>query len=246
MDLVTENDGALPTFAMNTRRFVMGALGERYKIRLTNVTASRVEAVVSVDGLDAIDGKAANVSKRGYLIDPFDSVTIEGWRTSLDAVAAFRFSSVPNSYAGRTDQDRNVGVIGVAVFRERPPPAPVVIAPRNWHSWEARRSAPTPKMSPPSSAAPSSASAMGEAAQDRAGLGTEFGEQHTSHVTQTTFQRESPAPSTIAELRYNDRDGLLAMGVPVPPVPNSREQRDVHFRQTAEAFPRTFATPPPQ
>ena len=62
----------------------------------------RVEAVVSVDGLDAVDGKPASVGKRGYMIPAFGDVTIDGWRTSLSTVAAFRFSSVRDSYAART------------------------------------------------------------------------------------------------------------------------------------------------
>ncbi|MCC6556124.1 MAG: hypothetical protein IT372_24455 [Polyangiaceae bacterium] len=45
----------LPTFFHNDRRYVLGNLGERYRIRISNPTASRVEAVVSVDGLDALD-----------------------------------------------------------------------------------------------------------------------------------------------------------------------------------------------
>ena len=44
-----------------------------------------------------------------------------GSRTSQ--AAAFRFSSVPDSYAARTGSAREVGVIGVAVFPERVPPA---------------------------------------------------------------------------------------------------------------------------
>ena len=59
-------------------------LGDRYRVRITNPTARRVEAVVSVDGLDAIDGKTASFDdKRGYVIAPYGEVTIEGFRTSL-------------------------------------------------------------------------------------------------------------------------------------------------------------------
>ncbi|MDZ4063417.1 MAG: hypothetical protein U1E22_02010, partial [Coriobacteriia bacterium] len=45
---------------------------------------------------------------------------IEGFRTSADAVAAFRFSSVRGSYSARSGQgDQNVGVIGAAFFNEQ-------------------------------------------------------------------------------------------------------------------------------
>jgi len=46
----------------------------------------------------------------------------EYWRKSADEVAAFTFTASPNSYAARTGRPANVGVIGVAVFRERQQP----------------------------------------------------------------------------------------------------------------------------
>jgi hypothetical protein len=60
----------------------------------------------------------ADFSKRGYLIDPYTSFVIEGWRTGDDTVAAFRFSDMDSSYAGRTGKSRNIGVIGVAFFHD--------------------------------------------------------------------------------------------------------------------------------
>jgi hypothetical protein len=99
-------------------------MGQRYSVRISNPTAKRVEAVISVDGLDAIDGKSANWrNKRGYVIPAYGTVNIEGFRTSTTQVAAFRFSSVARSYAGRKGKARNVGVIGVAFFQEAGQPA---------------------------------------------------------------------------------------------------------------------------
>jgi hypothetical protein len=47
-------------------------------------------------------------------------VEIDGFRQSVDTVAAFRFGSVRGSYAAqKTGDARNVGVIGVAIFNER-------------------------------------------------------------------------------------------------------------------------------
>jgi len=138
-EVVGESSAALPAFfTPQGQRFVLGQLGERYRIRIVNPTPARVEAIISVDGLDAVDGKPASLAKRGYVIPAFGDVTIDGWRTSLDTVAAFRFSSVRDSYASRTQSDRNVGVIGVAFFRENPPP-PVV-----WRSAPRSASSPAP------------------------------------------------------------------------------------------------------
>jgi hypothetical protein len=102
--------------------------GQRYTIRVSNPTARRVEAVISVDGLDVIDGRTADLRKRGYVVPPYGELRVDGFRVSTQQVATFRFSSVANSYAGRKGQARNVGVIGVAFFDERE--APQIVTPR--------------------------------------------------------------------------------------------------------------------
>src|SRR5271166_6329259 len=50
MELVDDAMQPLPVFAHQGRRFVLGATGARYLIRIVNPTGARVEAVVSVDG----------------------------------------------------------------------------------------------------------------------------------------------------------------------------------------------------
>ena len=116
----------LPAYETNSwrdnggRRFVVGNEGSDYSIVVKNLCKSRLELVLSVDGLDVIDGKAASYAKRGYVISPGESLEIKGWRTSPDRVARFRFSTVAGSYANlRHGDHRNVGVIGLAVFDEK-------------------------------------------------------------------------------------------------------------------------------
>ena len=94
--------------------------------------------------------------------------------------------------------------------------------------------APAAPAAPPAPAAPK---------RERAGLGTEFGEERYSAVEYTEFQRaDARHPSAMAELRYNDRDGLVALGIPLrPPVPMEQE-----LRETASPFPANrFASAPP-
>lgn len=100
------------------RTYAVGEAGDRYLIEIRNNTRSRIEAVTTVDGLDVIDGQPGSFEKRGYIIAPSGSVSIEGFRRSLDEVAAFRFGSVRGSYAAQKGDARNVGVIGVACFVE--------------------------------------------------------------------------------------------------------------------------------
>src|SRR5262245_30639980 len=136
--VLREDGEALETYAKGGRYYVLGDDGDRYLIRVSNPTANRVEAVVTVDGLDVIDGENGDLRKRGYVVPPYGDVRIEGFRTSTEDVATFRFSAVDDSYAGKKGKARNVGVIAVAIFEEQqqvenqqiivgptpPPPAP--------------------------------------------------------------------------------------------------------------------------
>jgi hypothetical protein len=104
---------------VNGKRYVIGEAGRRYSIVVRNNTDVRLEAVLSVDGLDVIDGKPAAFGKSGYVIAPYATLTIDGFRQSMNAVAAFRFGSVTESYAEQKYGDtRNVGVVGLAIFHE--------------------------------------------------------------------------------------------------------------------------------
>src|SRR5262249_7248300 len=112
----------LPGFTAGGRTLIIGNDGEHYRIVIHNATAARFEIVASVDGLDVIDGRPADPDRRGYVVAPHGVLTIEGFRTSDDAVAAFRFGRVADSYAAQTTGDRSVGVIGMAIFAERAGP----------------------------------------------------------------------------------------------------------------------------
>jgi hypothetical protein len=117
--LVDEYGRTLPGYHANGRALVVGNDGARYRIVVRNGTTARFEVVASVDGLDVIDGSPADPNRRGYIVDPHGTLTIDGFRTSDASVAAFRFGKVADSYAAQTSGDRNVGVVGFAIFAER-------------------------------------------------------------------------------------------------------------------------------
>jgi len=252
--------------------YVLGRQGERYTLRVWNRSARRIEAVVSVDGRDVVDGRPGDfVSKRGYLVAPGGYVDIEGWRLSEAEVAAFRFTNVDDSYAGRLGSARHVGVIGLAVFPERhvPPRPPVLPWPRGGHwptdreeerqaqeSGEAAPSRRAPSASAEPSAAPvedsaragksKGAKAQAERDRGRPGLGTAFGENVHAPVQSVFFVRAEPRhPAAVLGVRYNDRRGLVAMGVNLHPRRWSME--DPELRRSANPFPAAsgpFARPP--
>jgi hypothetical protein len=265
-----------PTFWHDGENYVMGHTGERYVIRVHNHSSRRIEAVVTVDGRDAIDGKAGDFQhKRGYLVPAWGQVDIDGWRLSQSQAATFRFSSVADSYAARMGNAREVGVIGVAVFPERvyqPRPLPVPPAccmdyrddeysyrnaPAGAKKGAADSAAPAPaaeaQASPsamgelsPSRSKSSSGAGYGTMHRERPGLGTEFGEAVSSRIQEVEFVRaNASSPSVVLGVRYNDHDGLVAMGVNVDgvyPWPS-----DSDLRRTADPFPvspRRYAAPP--
>ncbi|HEX3343066.1 MAG TPA: hypothetical protein VHS09_00785, partial [Polyangiaceae bacterium] len=78
----------------------------------------------------------------------------------------------------------------------------------------------------------------------RGGLGTQFGEAHDSRVQETSFVRADATPATVAEVRYDDRAGLLARGIELPPLRGERWAENLR-RDGAEPFPDPrFAQPP--
>ena len=71
----------------------------------------------------------------------------------------------------------------------------------------------------------------------------EFGEQHDSHVREVPFERASSQPAVVLALRYDDRRGLLALGVDVDGCGTCDEAA---LRRSADPFRRDgYAKPPP-
>ena len=107
----------LKVYRSGRRLVAVGTPGANYEIWLKNHAKAPIEVVASVDGLDVIDGKAANTRKRGYIVAPGKTMTIKGFRTSYESVARFTFDSVDRSYSQLSSgQTRNVGVVGVALY----------------------------------------------------------------------------------------------------------------------------------
>lgn len=139
--------------ALRGRRFAVADTGERYEVVVKNDARRAVEVVVSVDGLDVIDGRPASFKKRGYVLAPFEILAVDGFRTGSATVAAFRFGSVFGSYGRRRHGNTaNAGLIGIAVFEEKrgaPKPAPLDPEAHAWRQTGAR-----PPESPRGFAAP--------------------------------------------------------------------------------------------
>lgn len=221
----------LEVYRHQGRLYVAGKPGNRYAVSLRNKSGGCLLTVISVDGVNALNGQTAATSQSGYVISPWQAAEISGWRKSMDDVAAFYFTSIADSYAARTDRPQNVGVIGVAVYREAdplPPPAQAAFSARERVEQDsaeradraagndATQSKSRANAPAPASAAPERSDALSKKAEGR--LGTGHGERISAPTQYTEFHRASDTPSEIVTIYYNSRANLLAQGViPRPP-----------------------------
>jgi hypothetical protein len=163
-------------------------VGAEYEIRVWNYGPLRVAAVVSVDGLSVVNGRPASEDSPGYLVAPYSSVVIKGWRRNLDAVAAFRFVGRDESYAGKTGRPENIGVIGLVAIEEL--------------VWQ-----PRPGLERADAGSPSAKGARAALG----GIGTEYGREVDSRAYYVPFVR-STNRQTIA-LYYDTVEALREAGV---------------------------------
>lgn len=252
----------LTTYDRYGKTWVAGKPGHRYSVRLSNRTGGRVMAVLSVDGVNAVSGETAGSDQNGYVLDAWQSTEILGWRKSLDEIAQFNFTSLPNSYAARTGRPTNVGVIGVAVFTER---APVISYRDQRRRYDAPASPPYESndeqavetmASAADAAAPESmrensagiaksegraSSEFGTAQPQRKAraerLGTAHGAREDSRVVLTQFTRSSSRPGEQLGIWYDSYQNLVAQGVIV--------RRPIAWND-ANPFPNSFVADPPR
>lgn len=178
------------------KKYLEARREENYSIVIRNNTAERVGVVVAVDGRNIITGRKSFLKNNEmmYIVYPYGSTKLEGWRTNQDAVHRFYFTDVSDSYAVRTFGDTSaMGVIAVAVFREKEQP-------RILYEKELKKE----KAPAPSSGAPSSGASR-EYKSDSAGTG--FGDETYSPVVKVEFEPEN-IPSKKILVKYEWRDVL--------------------------------------
>ena len=239
----------LPVYRHRGEWWVAGRPGARYAIELRNASAGRLLGVTAVDGVNIVSGESAAWPQTGYVLAPGQTAQIAGWRKSDAEIAAFRFTALADSYAARTGRPHDVGVIGVAVFRERAAAPRQPLAPPLDGPAAGERGTPAGAAAPaaqeataaagPSTAEaaaqPAPADAQARAGADRSargraaappGLGTGHGEREHAPVGHTRFERRAAQPDELITLRYDSRENLIAAGIiaaeQAPPWPRPR------------------------
>jgi hypothetical protein len=218
----------LPVYWKDGRAYIAGQPGNEYQVRVRNVAGDDLLAVVSVDGVNVVTGESARAAQSGYVLGSRQSMDVSGWRKSLRDTAAFYFTTLPDSYAARTGRPDDVGVIGVAIFR-RKPPEPV--------AWEPPRPVPFAKQESangaPAASSPAAPDPMermeprdkaAKRAQADSPLGTGHGRLENNPTRWVDFERSTPSPVETITIYYDSQRNLLAQGIiratPRPRDPN--------------------------
>lgn len=216
--------------------------GRNYSVVLKNNTGRRIGVLLTVDGLNVVNGEITKLSPNEpmYVLDPWESATIQGWRTSMNDVRRFVFVDERRSYAERTGQaNSDMGWIRVMAYREQRP-----IAIFRWNSereqpptqpWrdtvgrrdESSKDAPEAAAPAPQASGELPKSTMqrqdegsaqkqmaGLESQDRGGSypGTGWGDRRTDRVHYVDFTPERTALDQLV-FRYEYARGLVALGI---------------------------------
>jgi hypothetical protein len=234
------------------RYYLEARAGSRYSVSLANRSGERLGVVLTVDGLNAISGARDTGRGRLYVLDPWQSTSVQGWRTSLQDVRQFTFVDERRSYATRTGQaNEKMGWIEVAVYRER---RPFVQAAPYAEPWRGRPvEEPAKRGRDQAPAAPEARTARDDAGaasssesdakleqgsnRSRSYPGTGWGDRAHDPVVLVSFDPQ-PEPSERLTLRYEYRSALVALGV-LPPRASARDR--LWQREHAEPG---FAQPP--
>ncbi len=113
------NGRKVKEYRHNGYTFVEAKDGTEFAIEVKNHLSNRVLAIVSVDGLDILDGKPATKKSRGYVVHGNNSDTFHGWRKSDTEVGAFKFTTSEQSYATEKGKGQSNGVIAVKLLAEK-------------------------------------------------------------------------------------------------------------------------------
>jgi hypothetical protein len=203
----------LQEYAARGTSYIEALKGREYSIRLCNRTGERVAIALSVDGLNSIDARTTSaVEGAKWILEPYGSITLDGWQTSAATARRFVFTTEDRSYGAWLGKTKNLGLVAAAVFREKRP-RPIV-----YEDDERRKDSEEESLQGTAGAGPAPEARGQKSAQPKPSgdlAATGIGRQVDHQVHEVSFDAED-APSALLEIRYEYRDALVRLGV-VPP-----------------------------
>lgn len=212
--------------------------GKEYAIRITNPLGSRIGVALSVDGLNTIDAGHTDAHKAAkWVLEPFQSITIQGWQTNAKQARRFFFTTEDRSYGARINRTENLGIISAVFFKERMSPIVPVLpsatpSPRRSDS----RDSASGRNQEQAEAAAESKSRLGNTEKGTADFPSEYaatgiGNRIRHEVRWTTMDLEDK-PFALCNLRYEFRPALVALGI----LPLQKSKDPLIRREHAQGF----------
>ena len=232
---------AAPEYRKDDTIYIEAIRGKGYTLRITNPLPCRVAVALSVDGLNTIDGRRTTPQGASkWVLDPYESITIDGWQVNGSQARTFLFTGEKHSYGAWLGQTENLGVIEAVFYREsipEPPPAPILDRPSpraEAGGKEQSDGRPSPEACPPPASGGSREKAT---AQASAGLSDEFaatgiGDKVDHRVIRVRLKLEREPAATL-RIRYEFHPQLVALGILAPPP---RHPCPLQRREQAQGF----------
>lgn len=245
---VLVNGRPLTEYQSRGTQYIEALEGSEYEVRLRNPTPYRVAVALSVDGLNSIDARrtsAWNASK--WVIEPYGSISVNGWQMSSERARRFYFTSERDSYGAKLGQTANLGVITAVFFRERRPiVVPITPPPHSRPTYKEEDLERSEKMKAPSSGTDSQGSTAGRRADvaplsDDDYAATGIGRSVRNDVRWVNLDLDS-RPAGEITLRYEYYNALVRLGV----LPRYYPQREpLRRRENATGFEDRRFSPEP-
>ena len=108
-------DGApRPEFHKGGTVYVEALRGREYALRITNPLGVRVGVALAVDGLNTVDASHRDaVSATKWILEPYQSIVLEGWQVSLSDARRFVFTGERDSYGAALGKTEDLGVLRI-------------------------------------------------------------------------------------------------------------------------------------
>lgn len=245
------NGRSVPTYKKNDKVYIEAKVGTEYEIEIVNNDFINKLAVISVDGLNVLNGEVAGEDGPGYVVNAYNKCIIKGFRYNSHVVGAFKFTEKQKSYASDVGGNAidNCGVIGAIIFNEYYQNEIindlVVMEDSNifrrldytWNSnntmtIDASSNFITKCLYTTDNTAQKATSVNNCSYSPKFDIGSTWGSSKKSEVVSTEFKRGSI--SKKFEIYYASREALLEAGIILP-------------KKTLVSFPNSFpkfATPP--
>jgi hypothetical protein len=215
----------VPEYWLKGTPYIEALKGKEYTLRISNPLSVRAAVALSVDGLNTIDARHTDArSAHKWVLEPYQTIEIQGWQTGANQARKFFFTSEEKSYGtwlGKTD---NLGVISAVFFKEKP----MRLECSAGAAKELERSTGAPAQASANTPHKDSLKAT-EAKDEYAATG--IGDRVNHSVYRIHLDLESIASANLS-IRYEFRGGLARLGL----IPFSSTADPLERRQQAHGF----------